>query len=444
MKKHQGILLLSFVLMMIAYSQISGMLFSRTKDLPNPRQIDGTSLANIPPVEDAISFIQGKIRENPEDAVSYTLLGDLYLRQARETGDVSAYQRAEESLNKALDLLPGYSPAGASLASAYYSTHDFEKALDLAERVYQSNTKNLHARIVVADSYLALGEYETAEAIYNEIGETDSSPPVLARLANLAELQGDPDKALTLIRRAAGDTLRSGGTKENAAWYLLRVGDIYFNHGEIKLAGEFYEASLRVFDDYYLALAGLGKVSAAVGSYDEAITYYQKAASIVPQPDILAALGDLYTVTDQPQQAELQYRTVEYIGELASLNRQVYNRQLANFYSDHDVNVEKALQLALAELDSRKDIYGYDAAAWAYYKNGDYEEAQGLMDRALALGTQDARLYYHAGMIAYALRLSDQSRQYLELALSINPHFSILQSIDAQKTLELLQTTAAR
>jgi tetratricopeptide (TPR) repeat protein len=371
-------------------------------------------------------------------------LGEQYIRQARETGDMSNYHRAEQMLNQSLEMLPNYAPAKTALASIYYAQHDFNRSLDLAEQVYESNYKNLQARIIVADSYLSLGQYEQAEVIYEEISDANLTPPILARFANLAELKGDSDQALLLIRRAAGQTLQSGGTKENAAWYLLRVGDIYFNQGEIKLAGEFYQASLRLFNDYYLAYAGLGKVHAAQGSYKEAIADYQKAVNIVPQPEFLAALGDLYWVTGQPDQAKIQYDTVEYIGKLAQLNQQIYNRQLANFYSDHNLKLEEALQLALSELELRKDVYGYDAAAWAYYKNGKFNEAQEMMDSALALGTQDARLFYHAGMIAHALHHDEQALQYLKLALEINPHFSIMHAREAQQTLLSLYQTSMK
>jgi tetratricopeptide (TPR) repeat protein len=343
---------------------------------------------------------------------------------------------------QSLERIPNYAPAQTALASIYYSQHDFTRSLTLAEQVYESNYKNNQARIIMADSYLSMGQYQEAEAIYRELGDVNLTPPLLARLANLAEIQGDPDQALQLIRRAAGETLRAGGTRENAAWYLLRVGDVYFNRGEIKTAGEFYEASLRVFDDYYLAYAGIGKVRAAQGKFQEAIEYYQQAVNLVPQPDFLAALGDLYMVAGRPQQAKIQYDTVEYIGKLAALNEQVYNRQLANFYSDHNIKLEEGLHLALTELKDRQDIYGYDAAAWAYYKNGKFNEAQEMMGHALAMGTQDALLFYHAGMIAYALHGDQQAQRYLEQALEINPHFSILFAEQAQQTLRSIQQVA--
>jgi tetratricopeptide (TPR) repeat protein len=211
------------------------------------------------------------------------------------------------------------------------------------------------------------------------------------------------------------------------AWYLLRVAEMYFNNGEIKEAGNFYEASLRVLDNYHLALAGLGKVRFGQGKYDHAIAYFQQASDIIPQPDHLATLGDLYMLADQPAQAQQQFETVEYIGKLAALNQQIYNRQLANFYSDHDLKLKEALRLALAELEIRKDIYGYDAVAWAYYKNGNFNEAQAMMEHAMVFGTLDARLYYHAGMIAHALGSEQEARRLLEQALAINPYFDMLQ-----------------
>jgi tetratricopeptide (TPR) repeat protein len=437
--KRKIILSLFSVFILIAGSQMYGAYISSTKDLPNPTDIDGSTLVTVPPVGVAIETFEERIKQNPNDAVSYTLLGDQYMRQARETGDLSGYQRAEQAFKQSLDLVPHYLPAQTSLASVYYARHEFTRALQLAEQIYEYSHKNVQARIIMADSYLSLGKYQEAEAIYSELGDLNITPPLLARLANLAELKGDSDQALQLIRRAAGDTLRSNGTKENAAWYLLRVGDIYFNRGEIKDAGKFYEASLRIFDDYYLAYAALGRVVAAQGKYEEAIEYYQQAVNIVPQPEFLAALGDLYTVTSQPGQVKIQYDTVEYIGKLAALDKQVYNRQLANFYSDHGLKVDEALHLALAELRVRKDIYGYDTAAWAYYKNGKFTEAQNMMNHAMALDTRDARLYYHAGLIANALHDDQQARRYLEQALAINPYFSILYADEASRILQTLQ-----
>jgi tetratricopeptide (TPR) repeat protein len=427
------------ILLILAFSNIGGTILQRSKNTLDPRKIDGNELASVPPVEDTIKFFQGRIEANPQDAVSYRLLAEQYVRQARETGDASGYQRAETALQESIRLIPRYGLAKASLASVYYAQHDFLLALELAQEVYEKDPRMSDALATIGDAHLALGNYQEAEAAYHELLAHGATPPVLARLAAFEELKGNPKEALELMSRAAREALESGGTSEGVAWYVLRVGDMYFNSGQHREAGRYYEAALRVFDDYHLALAALGKTSAAQENYEEAIVYYQQAVQRVPQPDYLAALGDLYALTGQPQQAQAQYKTVEYIGKLAEINEQIYNRQLANFYSDHNLHLKEALELALVELESRKDVYGYDAAAWAHYKNGHFEEAQALMEKALALGTRDAQLYYHAGMIALELGDKLQARQYLEQALAINPHFSILYADEARRTLEGLQ-----
>ena len=43
------------------------------------------------------------------------------------------------------------------------------------------------------------------------------------------------------------------------------------------------------------------------------------------------------------------------------------------------------------------------------------------MSRALVLGTRDASLYYHAGMIEHALGANAVARRYLSLSLEIDP-----------------------
>ena len=60
---------------------------------------------------------------------------------------------------------------------------------------------------------------------------------------------------------------------------------------------------------------------------------------------------------------------------------------------------------------------------------------------ALALGTHDALLQYHAGMIANALGDTARARQLLQAALNLNPGFDPLQAARARATLDTLGPT---
>ena len=150
----------------------------------------------------------------------------------------------------------------------------------------------------------------------------------------------------------------------------------------------------------------------------------------------MAALGDLYRLAGRDKDAAAQYSLVEKIGRLNELNGALYNRQLALFCADHDLKPEGAYANASREYAVRRDIYGADALAWTALKAGKIAEAQAAIKDALRLRTKDARLFYHAGMIACAAGDMKNARNYLHQALVLSPQFDPLQASIARKALE--------
>jgi len=153
---------------------------------------------------------------------------------------------------------------------------------------------------------------------------------------------------------------------------------------------------------------------------------------ILPDPTYIAALGDLYKLTGRDEDAKRQYELVEKIGQLSELNGALYNRQLALFYADHDLKTEEAYRLAAKEYEVRRDIYGADALAWTALKASKISEAQAAIKEALRFGTKDARIFYHAAMIARASGDETAARDFLQRALKLNPQFDPLQSAIAK------------
>ncbi|HEU0020639.1 MAG TPA: tetratricopeptide repeat protein [Dehalococcoidia bacterium] len=371
--------------------------------------------------------------ESPGDDVQ---LGISYLQKARETGDPSYYYRAEESLGRVLgvETNPSWLRARAmtGIGAAALGRHDFDQALAWAQHALEIDPSFASAYGVMGDAQLELGQYDGAATSFQTMMDLKPDLGSYARAARLRELRGDIAGAMEAMQLAAS----AGPVKgESTAWAKVQLGNLYFNSGRVDEAMEQYQAALREFDGYYLALASLGKTRAAQGDYREAIQLLEQAAAVIPQPSILATLGDLYAQTGQPDKAQLQYDTVEFIARLAAINRQVYNRDLALFYADHDLKVDTALELSERELRVRQDIYGYDALAWALFKNHRLSEARNTINQAMQLGTQDANIFFHAAMIHYGLGDLPQAESYLRKALELNPHFSILYSDRARDLL---------
>ncbi|MBI2965391.1 MAG: tetratricopeptide repeat protein [Chloroflexi bacterium] len=404
--------------------------------------LDRSRLSDAAPVGEAIRKFEERVEANPSSYIDYTILGQLYMRQSRENGDIAALLRAEAALKRALDINPAYTAARASLAAALHNQHRFEEAKAMAQSIAEGTSVSVQAVATLADARFALGDYDQATAGFIRLTSIAPGPASQIRLAQLEHLRGNIDEALRLTRSAAAAEYASGATPEGMAWYLARIGDLYFGVGELQNAARHYQAALKLFDRHYPSLAGLARVRAAEGKLGEAIELYKRAVEVVPLPAMLAELGDAYAAAGDDDEAVTQYQTVELIATIARLNQAVFNRELVIFYADHNIRVDMALRLAESEIGVRSDVYGYDALAWALYRNGRYDEANSAMQKALEHGTRDASLHFHAALIRKALGDLDGERTHLAAVVRTNPRFSLLHAPRVQA--ELASLSAAR
>jgi tetratricopeptide (TPR) repeat protein len=108
---------------------------------------------------------------------------------------------------------------------------------------------------------------------------------------------------------------------------------------------------------------------------------------------------------------------------------------------DHNLKADQPYALARKEYETRRDVYSADALACAALKAGKIDEAQAAIKAALRLGTQDARLFNHAGMIASAAGDRTTVTDFLRRAIKLNPHFDPWQSKVAREALEEASST---
>jgi tetratricopeptide (TPR) repeat protein len=190
-----------------------------------------------------------------------------------------------------------------------------------------------------------------------------------------------------------------------------------------------------MFPGYHKAYAALGQVQTQQGKIREAIASYRRAQASTPLPDYAGALYDLYLADGNQAEANKQMELVDVIDKLGQASREKLNRNVAMVYANHDRRLDRALELAEAEMKVRRDVYTYDAFAWALYKNGRYADAEIAMTQAMKLGTPEPMFYYHAGMIASALGRKTDATKLLKKALSLNPRFDLRQAKAAEKVL---------
>ena len=395
-----------------------------------PPRTSGTYPTGDNPVPDtpaALAMFQERVDRDP-NAINLTLLAQLHVRRSRETGNVAELASAEIALKDALALQPNYGPAVLTQAAVLSGQHRFDEALTAARRAQQLDPR-LGALGLVGDVLVATGDYEGAKEAYSQLAP--SSPGLGARWGHLDELEGDIEGAIRQTERAAAAGLDQGAVGEEAAWFQVRLGDLNFVIGNLSESDRRYRAAADLLPGYWSALAGRGKVSAARGDLERAVDFYESAAALVPRPEVMIALGDIYSITGELDRARDSYATIEVISQLSA---GVYDRNLALFEAEHG-NPEKALALAQIGLEDRQDVYAYDTLAWALYKSGRYTEAGHAMEQAMSLGTRDPQLLFHSGAIWLALGNKSKARHDLEAALSLNSRFHPRHAVEAAELL---------
>lgn len=402
--------------------------------------------------ERIIQTMQSRVARNPKEAGAYSRLGAAFLQRARETGDVEDYQLAEQSLKRSLDMtsmdLSATAPL-STMAEVYMGEHRFREALSYAQQALALGSGDLSPYAIAGDAYTDIGEYEKAGVAYSRLISAPGSEARTAyvrdsRLAYLKFISGDTDGSIRLMQSAVTAGLEAQLPSENLAWLYFELGEFYFQDGNVQAANQAYLAALSTHPGDYRALAGLARLRANQGRYQEAIKLYEKAIAVVPMPTYIAELGDVYTKLGNTAAAEKQYQLVEYIGLLGHINQVLHNRDLALFYADHDRSLTESLALARKEFEVRHDLYTWDVLAWALYKNGKYQEAKDAIDNALHLGTKDSLLLFHAGMIEAKLGNAAQARDNLNRALKSNPHFHVLYADQARRQMDLFEKSSAQ
>ena len=387
-------------------------------------------------VDEQIQTLQDRLRVNPNDWQSYSQLALAYLQKARETGDPSYYQKVEEALNKTIEQQSDDYVTVSAMGALALARHQFQSALEWGERAKELDPDRTYAYGVIADAQIELGQYDAAIETLQTMVDLRPDMSSYSRISYIRELNGDTEGALEMMQYAVDAGLPNA---ESTAWTRMQLGNLYFNSGNLEQAELEYVRTLNDRPGYIYALAALGRVRAAQGKTDEAIELLTQATNVMPLPEFVITLGDIYQASGQPDEAQKQYSLVSAIEQLHEANGVDMDMEIALFNADQNKDLEATVEQARQAYANRPSIHAADVLAWALYKTGHYDEARTYSEEALQLGTKDALKLFHAGMIAYRLGDNAQAQEYLQQAIEINPHFSILYSNEAVQTLDLLK-----
>ena len=368
-----------------------------------------------------IAFYEGVARRDPTGGMALGQLALFYMRRARATGDYQDVLRSESAARKSLGNRGAHNTrARQALAASLLSEHRFGDALGVAQDLAGRDASSAAFRASVGEIQMELGHYDDARASFASVAGNTSDLSVAPRLARWLELEGHPDSAYRLMNASLLAVVdRRDVPAEQKAWFWLRLGDLQLRRGRIGEAAIDYQNGLAAHPDDYRLLTATAKLEGARHEWRKAIDFGERAVAVSFDPATLGVMSDAWAALGDSAKANEYAHAMEIA---VSKQATAYHREWSLFLLNHGLRVPEVLAKTQEELRTRQDIYGYDALAWALHASGRDGEARDAMRHALALGTQDAMLFYHAAIIDRALGKRDMAAAALERARTLNPY----------------------
>ena len=382
-----------------------------------------------------IARAQTRLRVKPDDWKSVDELAAAYLQKVREIGDPSYYGKAEALLKGALAHDSADPEATASMGLLALARHQFKAGLAWGIKARALDPAASRPLGIIGDAQIELGRYPDAVKTLQQMVDLRPDLSSYARVSYIRELLGDVGGAIAAMQQA----IEAGGpVPENSAYTRVLLANIYFNGG--RLAEAETQAERALIDDpkYPYALATLAKIDAARGRYANAIARYQQAVDRYPLPDFVIGLADTYATSGDAAKAQETYELAAAEQRLYRANGVDLDAELALFDADHRRDLPAALAAARRAMMDRPSIRSADILAWTLYQAGDDRASLAASTQAMRLGTQDAGMFFHRGMIEARLGLRAAAISDLQQALHINPYFSLLWAPVAQQRLDSL------
>jgi tetratricopeptide (TPR) repeat protein len=375
--------------------------------------------------------LERRVARRPNDGATLTVLALAYQQRARETGDPTYYRLSGEALRRAT---AAHGPAELVLqaeASLANTRHRFADGLRLAREAIRIEPLDASADAALGDALFNLGRYSKAFKVYDRMALLAPGVASFTRVASARELIGHRAAAATADELA----LEAGSVvPENDAWAMVQLGNVDFNGGRLDASARADRRALNRLPGYVHAEAGLARVEAAQGHYGSAIRRLRGVVGRLPIPAYVILLGDALHASGHERAARREYALVAAIERLFAANGVRTELQTALFDLDHNRRVADALERARIAYRSAPSVYAEDTLAWGLFRSGRCAAARLHSAHALRLGTRDALLFFHRGMIERCLG-SRSARTWFERALTTNPYFSILWAPVARRAL---------
>ncbi len=313
------------------------------------------------------------------------------------------YNEAETIFLQIIEKAPDYAEAYVKLGVLYALMKKSEKTLEYLEKALNIDPKQLIALTLAVSIHTKSKEY---------------------------------DKAILICEKVKKRT-RDNSSLQARIEYL--EGNISLSRKDIKTARKYFKQAIASDVNILSAYITLAKLDIRENNIEGAISQYNEL--IKKDPASLAGHMGLGTIYDQQKEwkkAEASYRkALEIKHDFApAANNLAWN------LLENGGNIDEALgfaQIAKEQMPQAPSVM--DTLGWLYYLKGSYLNAISEFKDCLEQEKDNPTINYHLGMTYYKNGQSDNAKQFLEKALTINKDFK--EAEDAKRVLKEIADSSA-
>ncbi|NOX88740.1 MAG: tetratricopeptide repeat protein [Calditrichaeota bacterium] len=313
----------------------------------------------------------------------------------------------------ALKFKPIFPQALDRITFLYRTQKNWHDIIRLYKRVLQKDSTYIPGKILLAESYFYLQQYDSARArLLPLVGQPDIPSGVYELLGRIEVESKNYNSAKEHFKKAV-----KLNEKNKFAWLFLAF--TYTDMDSFAQAEKIYQKTLKLFPGDVTIWTFYGNLLQNQKKYEQSIDAFNKALKIdSTNESALSGLAILYENLKM-------FSKCDSIYEIA-LQRLPNSALLLNNYSysltERDKDLQRALEMAKKAIQLRPNNAAYlDTYGWVLYKLKNYPEAEKYIKKSIELRDDSDVVLEHLGDVYKAMGNLEQAVFYWKKALELKP-----------------------
>ena len=418
------------------------------------------------------------IAKNPNDMASWLRMSEVFITEARITGNFGSNFDAALSILDHVIEKSGTDKARRSealtlKAAVKLSQHQFSEALVLGKEAVALDPYRAFNYGVLVDANVELGNYEEAVLMSDKMVTTRPDLRSYSRISYLREIHGDIPGAMEAMDMA----VKAGYPgQEETSWCRTVLGRLHENTGDLKNAETQYMIAITERPNYPPAMAAMGRLELKKKNTTKAEEWLNQAIALVPDPHYYMELARVHAAQGRMDDRTMAMtKAEELLVGLSGLDKSHTHAHGGDLHAhttaiddgkahdhdgtshshtdtaasdhshaasipDHGHSHEVGLEMGRFELEFHKDLpvalanglHEYAIRpdnidvnallAGVYYAMGDLDNARMHLVKARRTGTKDAYTTCVAGLVAAKSGEAKVGKSFIAQAFKTDPH----------------------